>query len=188
MVDVSILYCDPRGPYPKMGLDCWDETRDARLYAGPNPVVAHPPCGPWGAMSGFCTKQDASCAPLAVQQVRRFGGVLEHPVSSRLWGHSSLPLEGEPPDAFGGRTFVVNQLAWGHACSKPTRLYVVGLARDAVADGIRTGGTPTHQQRARHNGKAATEPYKMASAGMRRRTPIAFAEWLVSLARQVRRP
>ena len=47
--DVSAkLYVDPRGPYPKLVADWWDEARDARNYAGPNPVVAHPPCQRWG--------------------------------------------------------------------------------------------------------------------------------------------
>ena len=163
---VAALYIDPRGPYPKLlGPElCWDETRDARTYAGPWPVVAHPPCGPWGCMASMC-EQDASLGLLALEQVRRYGGIVEQPRNSRLF--AGLPI------------VEVNQLAWGHACSKRTWLYAVGCA----IDGIKTGGTPTHQLRARHNGSAATEPYLMASKEMRRRTPLAFAEWLVLLAR-----
>jgi hypothetical protein len=39
---VAALYIDERGPYPKLlGADrCWGESRDARLYGGPWPVVA----------------------------------------------------------------------------------------------------------------------------------------------------
>ncbi len=38
--DVSALFVSPRGPYPGLVADIWDEKRDARLYTGPNPVVA----------------------------------------------------------------------------------------------------------------------------------------------------
>lgn len=72
---IAALYIDPRGPYPSIpGVECWDAERDARNYAGPWPVVAHPPCGPWSKLKGMCWKQDRSLAPIAVGQVRRWGG------------------------------------------------------------------------------------------------------------------
>lgn len=67
---VAALYVDPRGPYPKMlGVECWDEARDARTYAGPHPVVAHPPCGPWGRLRHLYRggEGDATCGPAAVE-------------------------------------------------------------------------------------------------------------------------
>jgi len=68
--DVSALYVDPRGPYPRLLADCWDEVRDAKLYAGPNPVVAHPPCGPWGKLRGLYSGHDKDCGIRAVAQVQ----------------------------------------------------------------------------------------------------------------------
>lgn len=179
--NVSALYVDPGGPYPDLVADWWDELRDAKRYPGPCPVVAHPPCGPWGRMRSLCTDQDPDCGPSAVQQVRQWGGVLEHPAGSLLWERFRLGSDAV------GRTYAVDQVAWGHACLKRTWLYVVGVRDDVVRAGIRRGGEPTHQLRARHNGSASTEPYKMASKEIRRRTPPAFARWLVSLAGQVRR-
>lgn len=49
MKSVSALFIDPTGYYPKLlgPENCWDVIRDARTYAGPHPVVAHPPCQLW---------------------------------------------------------------------------------------------------------------------------------------------
>ena len=181
--DVAALYVDPRGPYPKLVTHWWDETRDARTYAGPWPVVAHPPCGPWSKLRHLCTQQDATCGPAAVQQVRRWGGVLEHPEHSQLWAHCGLPLPGELGDGFG-RTHRVEQVAWGHPCVKPTWLYVVGVPDDVVRAGIRTGGKATHCV---CTGPGFTR-IPVASKPMKRRTPHAFAEWLLDIAAQARRP
>lgn len=177
---VAALYVCPRGPYFSMpGVECWDESRDAKLYDGPHPVVAHPPCGPWGRLRFLCTKQDASCGPRAVYQVRAFGGVLEHPVDSTLWRVCQLPYPGELPDGFGGRTYFVRQVAWGHCCEKPTWLYVVGVRPALVNAGIRTGGIATHRVTSGPRGPQLPP----ATKAKRIHSPVSFAEWLVDLAR-----
>lgn len=187
MRTVAILYADPKGPYPKMeGCDVWDEARDARLYAGPHPVVAHPPCGPWGRLSHLSFKQDPTCGPSGVASVRQWGGVLEHPSESRLFAECGMPRPGELPDAFGGVSMAVAQVDWGHPCEKPTWLYMVGCAPAAYPRQPR--GVATHGiwygsfERSGHSGPKL----KGASKERRRRTPPAFAEFLVSLARAVK--
>lgn len=178
--DVAALYVDPRGPYPRLVEPWYDEVRDARTYSGPWPVVAHPPCGPWGRFAFRC-KQDASCAPSAVLAVQRFGGVLEHPAHSALWRHCGLPCPGEGVDAHRGWSIVVNQCDWGHACKKPTWLYLVGVHELGAAP---PAGTPTHRVT---NNTRGDKSLPRASAAALRRSPPAFAEWLISLAQQVNR-
>ena len=40
---IAALYVLPDGPYANLpDVDPWDKARDARLYAGPHPVVAPP--------------------------------------------------------------------------------------------------------------------------------------------------
>lgn len=62
---IAALYIDAaRGPYTNMpGIDAWGIERDATLYPGPHPVIAHPPCGPWGRFRWRCNddpRQDRS--------------------------------------------------------------------------------------------------------------------------------
>ncbi len=194
---VAALYVDPRGPYPSMpGVDCWDETRDARLYDGPHPVVTHAPCGPWGHLSRLSRNQDPDLAVRALEQVRTWGGAFEHPLGSRLWEEFDLPpprryspqpslfgddVDGATVDRWGGRTLLVEQVSWGHVCRKPTLLYVVRVDPAVVTAGWRTGGVHTHAISSKKRRKHLLAP----CAAARRRTPVAFAEWLVSLARSV---
>jgi hypothetical protein len=48
MIAVSVLFVRADSIYRSLSFDVWDAARDARLYAGPWPVVAHPPCRGWG--------------------------------------------------------------------------------------------------------------------------------------------
>lgn len=196
---VAALYIDTaNGPYPRLpGVVCWGwatkdgrqldlfaPTRDAREYPGPHPVIAHPPCGPWGRFwwrykGGEGAK---SCGLRAVEQVRRWGGVLEHPAQSQLWTACGLPLPGEPADAFGGYTLEVQQCDWGHPCRKLTWLYVVGVPRDAVP-AMPPEGTPTHVMvRFVRNNNDWPELPKQD----RHITPPRFAAWLVALVTKER--
>lgn len=46
---IAALYVATGGIYYGIDdVDPWDTARDARLYPGPHPVVAHPPCARWG--------------------------------------------------------------------------------------------------------------------------------------------
>ncbi len=162
-------------------VDPWTVERDAKRYAGPLPVIAHPPCGPWGRLRFMCTKQDATCGPRAVEQVRAFGGVLEHPADSLLFKRCRLPFPGELPDEFGGRTYAVRQVAWGHCCEKPTWLYVVGVDHRQIVSNIRTGGVPTHRVTSGPRGPQLPS----ASKARRIHTPPAFVDFLISIAQSV---
>lgn len=51
---IAALFVTKDGAYFGLeGVDPWDEERDAMLYDGPDPVVAHPPCARWSRFAGF---------------------------------------------------------------------------------------------------------------------------------------
>ena len=51
---IAALYVQTGGVYYGLDdVDPWDEARDARRYAGPWPVVAHPPCKAWSIMGNI---------------------------------------------------------------------------------------------------------------------------------------
>ncbi len=188
LADVAALYIDPRGPYPALCREVYDEARDARNYWGPLPVVAHPPCGPWGRLRHLSTKQDPLAGLVAVTAVRLYGGVLEHPAHSKLWEARNLPRPGDSPDAWGGYTLEVCQVDWGHVARKRTWLYVVGCPRRALPRRP-APREPTHWisgGRGRKGKKSKTTPVpkgiKICSAQQCRRTPPEFAKWLIGIA------
>lgn len=136
---VAALYVDPQGVYGGIpGVECWGEVRDARTYAGPHPVVAHPPCQRWGRFwhgsprkpHQFKLGDDKGCFWAALTAVRTWGGVLEHPADSKAWPWFNIvkPKRGGGwiKTACGGWTCYVEQGHYGHASRKQTWLYANG--------------------------------------------------------------
>jgi hypothetical protein len=147
---IAALYVEKNGVYWNLeGVDPWDQERDARLYAGPWPVVAHPPCERWGryATGGPNPRarrrtvgDDEGCFAAALNSVRRWTGVLEHPADSKAWQRFGLNY---PPrwggwivaDFHGGWTCCIEQGNYGHRGRKATWLYAHGVELPSLAWG-----------------------------------------------------
>jgi hypothetical protein len=192
---IAALYVEKDGAYFGLpGVDPWDKHRDARKYAGPYSVVAHPPCQRWGSMA-FVNyarwggehnrpRNDGGCFAAALHAVRLWGGVLEHPAKSRAWDWFGLtkPSEGGWTRCrTGGWVCEVWQSAYGHRAAKATWLYFVG-AKPVDLDWSRQPGSHQvgyHDQRGKDRNKP-TLPKREANA-----TPIPFRDALISLAQSV---
>lgn len=177
---VAALYVDPAGVYANLpGVEVWDETRDARTYAGPWPVVAHPPCKAWSIM-GQCRPEivrgdDGGCFAAALAAVREFGGVLEHPALTHAWKAFGLP---RPPAVGWGQSFtcpgwacMVDQAHYGHRANKWTWLYYAG----ADPPELRWGSGPFRRVRVAQDGGGGRD--------QRSRTPPEFRDVLLAMAR-----
>lgn len=179
---IAALYVQKNGAYYGLPtVDPWDEERDARLYAGPWPVVAHPPCARWSKLAGLVESrhgikrnEDGGCFAAALHAVRTYGGVLEHPAFTAAWGFHRLPTppaEGWLGTLCGGWVAQVDQGHYGHPARKGTWLYVHGTARlpELIAGPA----------------EAKTVVELQASGGARSRTPAAFRDVLLGIAGSV---
>ena len=158
-------------------VDCFDMARDARGYCGCLPVVAHPPCRAWGQLRHMAKprEDERELAFFAVRQVRRCGGVLEHPKQSTLWPVAGLPEPGAV-DSFGGWTLPIDQNWWGHRARKSTRLYIVGCAPSDIPLMPLVLGDASHVIGSSSRGRPET------TKAEREHTPVALALWLVDRA------
>lgn len=195
---IAVLFAEKDGVYSTIpSVDLWYIERDARTYAGPHPVVAHPPCQRWGAFAFVNYKRwpfehnrpgnDGGCFASALEAVRRFGGVLEHPARSRAWGAYAL----ETPKRIGWNETSVRdewvcevwQSAYGHKANKATWLFCKSKEKPAKLRWERPVGTHQvgfHDQRGKSRNKP-TLGKKEANA-----TPIDFALELLSIARMAK--
>jgi hypothetical protein len=151
---IAALYVQTGGAYFGLeDVDPWDETRDARLYAGPWAVVAHPPCARWCALAhlvelryGYRVGDDGGTFAAALAAVRRFGGVLEHPAYSKAWAAYDLPRPGRSgwTGSFFdvGHSTEVDQHAYGFPGRKRTWLYAVGCELPELRWNIAPAGLP----------------------------------------------
>jgi hypothetical protein len=179
---IAVLFARSDSHYKSLlGTDVWDIERDARTWPGGCPVVAHPPCRAWGRLRQFANprKGERLLATWSIRQVRKFGGVLEHPVGSLLWPKAGLPKPGQR-DKFGGWTLPIHQHWWGHRAEKATLLYIVGCEPANIPDMPFRMDEPTHVVQSRK--RAGSRPH--ITKAEREHTPPQLAAWLCELARR----
>lgn len=188
----AALFVQADGCYSDLpGVDAWPKERDARLYNGPWPVVAHPPCQRYGnlGVANYARwggehnrpANDGGCFAAALAAVNCWGGVLEHPAFSSAWEIYNLARP--PAHGWGasgaGWVCEVWQSAYGHAARKRTWLYWRGDGEPPELNWSRPGGT--HQIGFQdQRGKAANKPTLNPRAA--NATPPAFRDELLRLA------
>ncbi len=206
---IAALFVATGGCYFNVpGVDPWDAARDARTYAGPHHVVAHPPCERWGqyATGGPNPKarrrrvgDDFGCFASAIASVRKWGGVLEHPAASKAWAHHGLAA---PPrkggwslDGAGGWSCCVEQGHYGHRARKATWLYAVGVDLPSLRWGPSESriqpdaGFHSKAERKRYaSGRLQARVGECERMGKQERTatPIPFRDLLLLIARSAR--
>lgn len=215
---IAALFVETSGVYFGLeGVDAWDKERDARLYQGPHPVVAHPPCERWGRYwyggpmlhkAGRRKRlgDDGGCFEFALCAVRTWGGVLEHPEASHAWRAFGLmrPMRGggwSVADDVGGWTCCVDQGDYGHRARKATWLYACRVELPTLiwhskkrGDYVRLDAG-CHSSEERKLRKLLTDPVKRRKMGMVSRmpaderlvTPIPFRDLLISIAESANR-
>lgn len=190
---IAALFVETNGCYFGLDdIDPWDITRDARLYKGETPVVAHPPCQLWGRFAHVNYKRwggehnrpgnDGGCFASALASVRRCGGILEHPAFTDAWKAYNLPRPeaGKWIDVGTDWVCEVWQSAYGHKARKRTWLLYNGDRAPPDMRWQRPDGTHQigfHDQRGKDRNKP-TISGKAASA-----TPLEFRDALINLAK-----
>ena len=190
---IAALYVQKGGVYYGLpDVDPWDEERDARKYAGPWPVVAHPPCARWCQMAGLVQHryphlkkgEDGGCFAAALAAVRTWGGVLEHPAYTKAWPAHGLiapnARTGWQRCLDGGWVCEVAQVAYGHRGRKLTWLYASLPGTPSPADWKRPPAFVSMTWCKNHGGAVQ----RMGHAE-RSKTPIPFRDFLLSIARAV---
>lgn len=195
MTAVAALYVETGGCYFGLpDVDPWDEERDARVYGGPYPVVAHPPCARWCRLApvnearyGHKVGDDGGMFAAALASVRAFGGVLEHPALSIAWARFGLlrPVRGVWLQGLldAGWVTEVHQRNYGHAANKATWLYYVGDKPPPALDWSEPEPTTAWISTDRPRAELEAMGIRQLSKKEAKATPPAFRDLLLTLAR-----
>jgi hypothetical protein len=124
--------------------------------------------------------KEKECAVWAVQQVQRWGGVLEHPEHSTLWQYCHLPSPALPHKSPEGWSLSVPQYWFGHRAEKMTWLYLVGIAPNDLPLILFQLGEAEYVVR-----NSARTRKKVLGKTERQLTPAPFAVWLVDIAQKI---
>jgi len=162
------------------GCDVWDLERDALRWPGGCACIAHPPCRAWGKLKYFARPRcgERWLAVWSVLQVRRWGGVMEHPYSSSIWQRMQCLPPGQR-DQWGGICVSAPQQWWGHRCRKDTIFYICNLA-GSLPEIPYVLGEAARTISGRSRGKGAPG----VGHAEREQTPALLAKWLVAVAQQ----
>jgi len=213
---IAALFVQKGGIYFGLpDVDPWDLERDATKYSGPYAVVAHPPCTRWCRLAGLVEARygykkgdDGGLFKFALETVRRYGGVIEHPAFTDAWAaHGIAPpsWEGWQQILCGGWVAHVEQGRHGHPAKKATWLYAYGIEADQLPS-LDWGRQPDSQGGALISwcGNHTKREYAAINHGekkpgrkhVRQRisktaasaTPLEFRDLLLGIARRAHRP
>lgn len=110
-----VLFVRSDSVYKRLGADCYDIDRDALSFPWDRPAICHPPCRAWGNFRWNAKPRpgEKQLAIWAMENIRRVGGILEHPKTSTLWQYL------RPGDC----VLHINQCDFGHGAQKATTLF-----------------------------------------------------------------
>jgi len=177
VLPIAVLCVSKKSVYHGMkGVEAYDEERGARNFPGGMAVVAHPPCRAWSAYYAHQAKPEVGEKELGlwcVEQVNRWGGILEQPAHSRLWDAAKLPKPGWT-HARDSWSMEVWQVWWGYPQLKRTWLYFANISPLDVR-------TPLQL----HSRGRDKRTWQLMSKTTRSKTFLPFAVWLVTTASHV---
>jgi len=160
----DVLFCMKDSTYKDYDTNIYDEQRNALTWSGKCPAIHHPPCRTWTQFGMLFTKADTRerfLARWSVEMIANYGGVMEHPINSKIWKHCR-----------NGFLMRINQGWFGHPCKKPTGLYIVGMKQSEL---------PYFEMINKHYNTIENNSKKWRS-----KTPPQLSEYLIKICDQIK--